>query len=84
MNQHTEVHDRTSTDQVRDVTRGLRFFVVAALVAAIVIVAFDNRNDVRLGYVFGDAEAPVWIVLVAAGAAGVMIGWLLQHRPRRR
>jgi len=33
--------------------------------------------------VFGDASAPIWIVLVAAALAGVVIGWLIRHRPRR-
>ena len=84
MNRHSDVDDRSVTDQARDVGRGLRLLVVAALVAAIVVVALDNRDDVRLGYVFGDAEAPVWIALVAAGIVGVMIGWLLEHRSRRR
>jgi uncharacterized integral membrane protein len=83
MNQHSDVDDRSLTTQARDVGRGLRLFVVAALVAAIVIVALDNRDDVRLGYVFGDAQAPVWIALVAAGIVGVMIGWLLKHRSHR-
>jgi uncharacterized integral membrane protein len=76
-------NDRTSVNQVRDVGRLLRLLVAAALVAAIVVVGFDNRDDVRLGYVFGDAEAPVWIVLVAAGVAGVIIGWLVKHRAHR-
>ena len=80
----SEAHDRSSVDQVRDVGRLLRLVVAAVLVAAIVVVGFDNREDVRLGYVFGDAEAPVWIVLVAAGIAGMIIGWLVKHRGRRR
>ena len=84
MNQNTAVEDRSLNDKARDVGRGLRLLVAAALIAAIVIVAFDNRDDVRLGYVFGDAEAPVWIVLVAAGVVGVMIGWLVKHRSHRR
>ena len=79
----SEHADRTSGDQVRDVGRLLRLIVAAALVAAIVVVGFDNRDDVRLGYVFGDAEAPVWIVLVVAGIVGVMIGWLVKHRAHR-
>lgn len=83
MNRHSDVDDRTVTDQARDVGRGLRLFVVAALVAAIIVVALDNRDDVRLGYVFGDAQAPVWIALVAAGMVGVVIGWLLKHRSHR-
>src|SRR4051794_37027328 len=61
----------------------LRFIVVAAFIAAIVIVAMDNRDDVRVGYAFGETQAPIWIVLVLAALAGVIIGWLLKHRPRR-
>ena len=63
-----------------DAAQIFRFVIVAALVAAIVIVAMDNRDDVRIGYAFGDASAPVWIVLVAAAVAGLFIGWLLRHR----
>ena len=84
MNQHDDAHDRTTSERARDAGRGLRLLLAAALVAALVVVAFDNRDDVRLGYVFGDAEAPVWIVLVAAGIAGVTIGWLIKHRPHRQ
>jgi uncharacterized integral membrane protein len=65
---------------------GARIFRVVALVAlivAIVVVAMDNRDDVRLGYVFGDAQAPVWIAVVASAVAGALIGWLIKHRPRR-
>ena len=80
---HEESHDRTSAAQLRDVGRGLRFLVAALIVAALVAVALDNRHDVRLGYVTGDAQAPVWIVVAAAGVAGVVIGWLLKHRPAR-
>jgi uncharacterized integral membrane protein len=83
MNQHSAVDDRSIGHQARDVGRGLRLFIAAALVAALVVVALDNREDVRLGYVFGDAQAPVWIVLVAAGIVGVMVGWLLKHRSHR-
>jgi uncharacterized integral membrane protein len=38
--------------------------LVAAIVAVLVLVAVDNREDVRVGYVLGDTEAPIWIVLV--------------------
>ncbi|MBI5087604.1 MAG: DUF1049 domain-containing protein, partial [Actinobacteria bacterium] len=40
--------------------------------------------DVRVGYVVGDAQAPIWIVLIAAAAAGVVIAWLAQHRSHHR
>jgi uncharacterized integral membrane protein len=60
----------------------VRLVVIVLIVAALVAVALDNRDDVRVGYVFGDAEGPIWIVLVAAGIAGIVIGWLIRHRSR--
>jgi uncharacterized integral membrane protein len=66
----------------RDAAKFFRWLVVAAIVVAIVVVARDNRRDTRVGYAFGDAEAPIWVVILVAGLAGMVIGWLLRHRPR--
>ena len=62
----------------------VRFVVVAAVIVALVLVALDNTDDVRVGYVFGDANAPIWIVLVLAAVGGVIIGSLLRFRSRHR
>ena len=62
----------------------VRVVVIAAVVLALVLVALDNTDDVRVGYVFGDAEAPIWIVLVLAAIAGFIIGTLLRFRSRHR
>jgi uncharacterized integral membrane protein len=70
-------------DVARDVGRTIRFVVIAALIALIVLTALDNTNEVRLGYVFGDATAPVWLAIAAAAVAGSVIGWVATHRPRR-
>ena len=35
-----------------------------------------------LGYVFGETSAPLWLVLVAAVAVGVVLGWLVRLRRR--
>lgn len=67
----------------RDLARVVRLAVVLALIVVVIAVALDNRGDVRLGYVVGDAMAPVWIAIVAAAVAGAAVGWLLRHRPRR-
>jgi uncharacterized integral membrane protein len=83
-------HD-TRTDDVeyverkehRSVAEIVRSIVVLALLVGLVLVALDNRDDVRVGYIFGDASAPIWIVLVASAIAGVVIGWLIKHRPHR-
>ena len=72
-------HGSTSVDLARVV----RFTLVAAIVAVLVLVGVDNREDVRVGYVVGDAEAPIWIVLALAAVGGVLIGWLVKHRPHR-
>lgn len=61
----------------------LRFILTAVIVVAILIVALDNRDDVRVGYAVGETQAPIWVVLVIAALAGVVIGWLIRHRPHR-
>jgi uncharacterized integral membrane protein len=60
----------------------VRAIVIAAIVVVFVVVALDNRQDVRLGYVFGDVSAPVWLVILGAGFVGLLVGWLIRHRPR--
>jgi uncharacterized integral membrane protein len=67
----------------RDAAQLIRWLLIAAIVAAVVVVAMDNRKDVRVGYVFGDREAPIWTVIVAAAVVGMVVGWLVRHRPRR-
>ena len=68
----------------RDAAQLIRWVFIAAIVAAIVVIAMDNSDDVRVGYAFGDAQAPIWIVIVLAALAGLVIGWLVRHRPRHR
>jgi uncharacterized integral membrane protein len=70
--------DRTERSQVA------RLVVIAIIVIIVLAVVLDNRDDVGIGYVFGDVSAPLWLVLLIAGAAGVLVGWLLKHRPHRR
>ena len=62
----------------------IRWLFIAAIVVALVLVAMDNRDDVRVGYAVGDASAPIWTVIVISAVAGMVIGWLIRHRPRRR
>ena len=67
-----------------DLGRIVRLTLVAGIIAILVLVAVDNREDVRVGYVVGEAEAPVWIVLVCAAVGGLLIGWLIKHRPHHQ
>lgn len=68
----------------RDAALLIRWILIAAIVVVIVVVAMDNRDDVRVGYALGDAEAPIWIVMIAAAVGGIVIGWLIRHRPHHR
>lgn len=59
-----------------DLVRLLRFLLAIGVVVALVLVGFDNRSKVRIGYVFGQAQAPVWVVVVGAALAGIIIAAL--------
>jgi uncharacterized integral membrane protein len=74
---------QSSAQRTRDRSGAVRWIIAALIVVAIVAVALDNRDEISVGYVFGDASAPVWFILVVAGVAGIVIGWLIEHRPRR-
>lgn len=68
----------------RDVARILRFVVALAVVAVIVLLALDNRDDTRVGYLWDDATFPLWFVIVGSAIGGALVGWLLRVSSRRR
>jgi uncharacterized integral membrane protein len=77
-----EISDHAGAVHRRDAMQMVRWLFIAAIVVGLVVVGMDNRDDVRVGYAFGDAQAPIWIVIIAAAVAGMFIGWLLRHRRR--
>ena len=79
-----EVEQHAGAVHRRDAANAVRLIVIVAAVAAIVAVGMDNRHEARIGYVVGDTSAPLWVVVVAAAVVGMVIGWLLRHRPRQR
>lgn len=62
-----------------DLARLLRFLLAAGVVVALALVGFDNRSKVRIGYVIGHAQAPVWVVIVGAALAGIIIASLARR-----
>ena len=79
---HNDGDEHAAAVHRRDAAKVIRWLIVAAIVVAIVVVARDNRRDTRVGYAFGDTEAPIWVVILVAGLAGMVVGWLIRHRPR--
>ena len=79
-----DVAEHTGAVHRRDFALLIRWLFIAAIVVALVLVAMDNTDPVSVGWVVGDAKGPIWIVMLAAAAAGVVIGWLVRHRPRNR
>ncbi len=41
-----------------------RIAVAVVLIAVIAAVAIDNSDDTRIGFVFGDVSAPLFVVLI--------------------
>ncbi len=66
-----------------DVGLAIRVVLGLVLLAAIVAFAADNRDNVRVGWLVGDGEAPLVLVLLVTAFVGAVIGWLLLHRPHR-
>lgn len=66
----------------RDLGRIIRSVVMVALIVILIAVAFDNRADVRVGYLLDEALAPGWLVIVLSALGGLMIGWLMRLRSR--
>ena len=63
-----------------DLARLIRFLLALALVVALVLVGADNRSKVRVGYVFGHAQTPLWVVVVGAALAGMVVAALAGRR----
>jgi uncharacterized integral membrane protein len=66
----------------RDLARTLQFLLAIGVVVALVLVGLDNRSKVRIGYVIGHGQAPVWVVVVGAALAGMVVA-TLARRSRR-
>jgi uncharacterized integral membrane protein len=58
---------------------------VALVVLIVVVIAFvlDNTDEVRIGYIVGEADTPLIVALLAVFVAGIAVGWLSGRRGRR-
>ena len=77
-----DTDDINTRDSIRGVGHLVRLVIALALVVALVVVALDNTDDVRVGYAAGEASAPIWIVILIAAVAGAIVSALIRLRRR--
>lgn len=61
----------------------VRLVMIGILVIVAAALALDNLRDVTIGWVIGDADAPLVIVLAVAFLLGLAIGWLTGRQDRQ-
>lgn len=63
--------------RARQTVKIVLWVVIAAVVAAL---ALSNTQDVTVDWLFGDVDTSLWVVIVAATAVGVVLGYLTRSR----
>lgn len=58
----------------------IRIVVWILAVAAIVIFAASNSQQVPVDWVFGDTELALWVVIAGSAVVGVIIGYVARWR----
>jgi uncharacterized integral membrane protein len=62
-----------------------RLVVIALIVAAVLLVVFQNTEDVTLSFLTFDFTMPLWLVLVIFLVLGAVLGQVFEAiRARRR
>jgi uncharacterized integral membrane protein len=62
-----------------------RLLVIALIVAAVLLVVFQNTEDVTLSFLTFDFTMPLWLVLVIFLVLGAVLGQVFEAlRARRR
>ncbi|HEY3671257.1 MAG TPA: LapA family protein [Acidimicrobiia bacterium] len=79
----TDAHSEGRPPHERDTRRTVRTVLGVVLLVIVVALVVDNRDDVRIGYVFGDVRIPLALVIVLSLLVGVAVGWLFGRRGRR-
>jgi len=57
---------------------------LVVLLIALLAFVLDNRDDTRVGFVFFEVTAPLILILIGTAGVGVIIGYLVARRGRRR
>ena len=79
------VNDRrpVAHQRAHDLGQLLRGMFAGIILAALVALGIDNRQEIAVGYVFGDGTAYLWVLLAVAAVGGMLFGWLIAYRSHR-
>jgi uncharacterized integral membrane protein len=55
---------------------------IAAVVIVVGALVADNTDEVQIGYVFGESEVSLVVLILVAWVLGIAIGWLGARRDR--
>jgi uncharacterized integral membrane protein len=77
--------DEQQRPQRRPPTRESQMRLIGALVIAAVLIVFavQNRNDVRVSFLFFHWDARVIYVIIVSALLGMLVAYLLGRRRRR-
>ena len=77
--------DEQQRPQRRPPTRENQMRLIGALVIAAVLIVFavQNRNDVRVSFLFFHWDARVIYVIIVSALLGMLVAYLLGRRRRR-
>lgn len=72
--------DETRHDRSIRARQTMRIVVWVVIVAALVIFAVVNTQQVAVDWVFGDSELALWVVIAGSAVAGAIIGYVARSR----
>jgi uncharacterized integral membrane protein len=64
--------------------RGLRFYLLITAGILLLILIFQNSQEVEFKFLFINTTTPLIVALVLAGGLGALVGWALPHVRRSR
>jgi lipopolysaccharide assembly protein A len=67
----------------RGVTVGPRQVVAVVILVLALIFLVQNTEEARIEVLWADVDAPLWVALLVAFAAGLVVGGLMARTRRR-
>jgi uncharacterized integral membrane protein len=71
--------DRTTERRIRG-RQTIKLIVWFVVIAALVVFAAVNTQEVTVDWVFDETETALWIVIAASAVAGAIIGFVAARR----